>query len=215
MQADIRRSRERLSRTRQAAMERSRRHELREERKEFSAKVRWRSEVIVATYFLNDDARCCSCLPEVGDDGVREGANGRIPLRVWHGDRPGRNVDAKMGRRHAIRSGDYVSARHRCPLLSIHLATPSPAWSTFGVGQQVRATAEGAKEQVAAAMERYGSKMLPSLTVWGTWDPDLYVEHNNDVEDDAWEHFQSESHRWYCRAFPPLPPAGNTFELSR
>lgn len=41
---------------------------------------------------------------------------------------------------------------------------------------------------------RYGSEPIEGLTVWGKWDSELYVKHNEDVEGEhGWSHFRSES----------------------
>lgn len=50
------------------------------------------------------------------------------------------------------------------------------------------------REQVAFASEKYGSDPIEGLTVWGKWDSELYVMHNEDVEGEhGWQHFRSES----------------------
>lgn len=39
---------------------------------------------------------------------------------------------------------------------------------------------------------RYGSEPIEGLTVWGKWDSELYVKHNEDVEGEhGWSHFRS------------------------
>lgn len=43
-------------------------------------------------------------------------------------------------------------------------------------------------------MHRYGSEPIEGLTVWGKWDSELYVKHNEDVDGEhGWSHFRSES----------------------
>lgn len=40
---------------------------------------------------------------------------------------------------------------------------------------------------------RYGSDAIEGLTVWGKWDSELYVKHNEDIEGEhGWSHFRSE-----------------------
>lgn len=46
----------------------------------------------------------------------------------------------------------------------------------------------------ARNMRRYGSEPIEGLTVWGKWDSELYIKHNEDVEGEhGWSHFKSES----------------------
>lgn len=40
---------------------------------------------------------------------------------------------------------------------------------------------------------RYGSEAIEGLTVWGKWDSELYVKHNEDTEGEhGWSHYRSE-----------------------
>lgn len=42
-------------------------------------------------------------------------------------------------------------------------------------------------------VKRYGSEPIEGLTVWGKWDSELYVKHNENVEGEhGWSHFRSE-----------------------
>lgn len=54
--------------------------------------------------------------------------------------------------------------------------------------------AQHSREQVVFAVEKYGSERIEGLTVWGKWDSELYVKHNEDVQGEhGWQHFRSES----------------------
>ncbi|CAM9410338.1 unnamed protein product, partial [Ectocarpus fasciculatus] len=57
--------------------------------------------------------------------------------------------------------------------------------------QRVKKMARASFEQVAFAEDRYGSSAIEGLTVWGKWDSELYVKHNENVEGEhGWSHFR-------------------------
>ncbi|CAN0447074.1 unnamed protein product [Pylaiella littoralis] len=65
--------------------------------------------------------------------------------------------------------------------------------------QRVTKMARLSREQVAFAAARrdragYSSEPIEGLTVWGKWDSELYVKHNEDVEGEhGWSHFAVKS----------------------
>ena len=58
---------------------------------------------------------------------------------------------------------------------------------------KVSKIAKLAREQVGFAIERYGNDRIEGLTVWGKWDSELYMKHNENVDGEhGWQHFRSE-----------------------